>query len=113
MILFKTGSANKHSSTKLVDSESPFGLQRSLTFFPWYTKQNDGYYVLFASIYINTRYAYAYGAKTKDADTILYIMEIFHEQEMEIDTITTDEGTKFTHDFFIKYCEDNNIKTFS
>ena len=106
-----THQQNSNKSKRLVFlpiySESPFGFQIDLTFFPRYTKQNDGYYVLFTAININTRYAYAYGAKTKDADTILDIMKVFHEQAIEIDTITTDEGTEFTNKFFMKYSEDN------
>ena len=39
-------------------------------------------------------------------------MKLFHEQALEIDTITTDEGTEFTNTFFTRYCEENNIKTF-
>jgi hypothetical protein len=93
-------------------SESPYGFQIDLTFFPKYKKQNDDYYVLFTAININTRYAYAYFSKNKDSKTILDIMKIFHSQCLEIDTITTDEGTEFTNKFFTDYCDNNDITTF-
>ena len=111
-----THQQNSNTSKRLVFlpiySETPFGFQIDLTFFPRYKKQNDDYYVLFTAININTRYAYAYYAKSKDGDTILDIMKQFHEAAIEIDTITTDEGTEFTNEFFTDYCDENNIKTF-
>jgi hypothetical protein len=111
-----THQQNSNTSKRLVFlpiySESPFGFQIDLTFFPRYKKQNDGNYVLFTAININTRYAYAYYAKSKDGDTILDIMKQFHTAAIEIDTITTDEGTEFTNEFFTDYCNENNIKTF-
>lgn len=111
-----THQQNSNKSKRIVYlpiySESPFGFQIDLTFFPRYKKQNDDYYVLFTAININTRYAYAYSAKSKDGDTILDIMKRFHDKALEIDTITTDEGTEFTNKFFTNYCDDNNIKVF-
>ena len=111
-----THQQNSNTSKRLVFlpiySESPFSFQIDLTFFPRYKKQNDDYYVLFTAININTRYSYAYFAKSKDSDTILDIMKQFHTAAVEIDTITTDEGTEFTNAFFTDYCNENNIKTF-
>ena len=49
-------------------SDTPFSFQIDLTFFPRYKKQNDDYYILFTAINVNTRYAYAYYAKSKDGD---------------------------------------------
>ena len=93
-------------------SESPYSFQIDLTFFPRYKKYNDDYYVLFTAININTRYAYAYYTKTKDMDTILDIMKIFKKDAIEINNITTDEGTEFYNNKFLKFCEDNNITVF-
>jgi len=93
-------------------SNTPFSFQIDLTFFPRYTKQNDGYYVLFTAININTRYAYAYYSKTKDMITVLDMMKQFKEQALEINMITTDEGTEFTNKAFKLYCEDHNIETY-
>jgi len=108
----QTSNTSKRLNFLPIYSESPFGFQIDLTFFPRYTKQNDGYYVLFTAININTRYAYAYYSKSKDSKTILEIMKQFHIDCLMIDTITTDEGTEFKNAFFLKYCEDNNIKIF-
>lgn len=93
-------------------SESPYSFQIDLTFFPRYKKYNKDYYVLFTAININTRYAYAYYTKTKDMDTILDIMKIFKKDAIEINNITTDEGTEFYNNKFLKFCEDNNITVF-
>ena len=59
-------------------SELPYSLyifQIDLTFFPKYKEQNRGYDVLFTAININTRFVYAYPAKSKHMDTILDIIK--------------------------------------
>ena len=53
-------------------SESPYSFQIDLTFFPRYASRNDGYTVLYTAININTRFAFAYKAKTKDMKTIYH-----------------------------------------
>ena len=93
-------------------SETPFSFQIDLTFFPRYTKKNDGYSVLFTAININTRYAYAYYSKTKEMNTILEMMKKFKENAIEINSITTDEGTEFTNNKFIKYCNEQEIEIY-
>ena len=108
----QTSNTSKRLNFLPIYSESPFGFQIDLTFFPRYTKQNDGYFILFTAININTRYAYAYYCKSKDAIQILDIMKQFHKDCLMIDTITTDEGTEFKNNFFLKYCTDNDIKVF-
>ena len=66
-------SNNKKVEKKIylpIYSEVPDSFQLDLTFFPRYKKQNDGYYVLFTAININTRFVYAYYGKNKDMTTI-------------------------------------------
>ena len=108
----QNSSTSKRTVYLPIYSESPFSFQIDLTFFPRYKKQNDGNYVLFTAINTNTRYAYAYYSKSKDGNTILNIMKLFHNKAHSINTITADEGTEFTNGFFMKYCEDNNIKIY-
>jgi hypothetical protein len=111
-----THQQNSNKSAKRVFlpiyTESHYGYQIDLTFFPKYKKQNDGNYVLFTAININTRYAYAYYSDSKDAKTILEIMKRFHKDCHEIDIITTDEGTEFTNEYFDNYCIENDITIF-
>ena len=56
---------------KPIYSEQPYAFQIDLTFFPRYKKQNDGNYILFTAININTRFGYAYYSKDKEAETII------------------------------------------
>jgi hypothetical protein len=46
----------------------PFSFQLDLTFFPRYRKYNNGFYVLFTAININSRFAYAYYGKNKEKE---------------------------------------------
>jgi Tfp pilus assembly major pilin PilA len=89
-------------------SELPYSFQIDLTFFPKYTQQNNGYNVLFTAININTRFVYAYPAKSKDMDTILDIIKKMEEKTI-INSFTCDEGGEFNNKKFIKFCNDNNI----
>jgi len=93
-------------------SDTPFSFQIDLTFFPRYKLKNDNYYVLFTAININTRFAYAYYTKSKDAKDILEVMKRFKDDCLEIDTITTDKGSEFINSFFNDYCIKQNIVTF-
>ena len=52
-------------------------LQIDLTFLNKYKNSNDGIYVLFTAININSRYAYAYYGKNKETSTILNFLEKF------------------------------------
>lgn len=93
-------------------SETPFAFQIDLTFFPRYKKQNYEIYVLFTAININTRYAYAYYSKNKDGEAVLNMMKQFKKDAIEINTITTDEGTEFKNGDFLEYCKNNEIEIF-
>jgi hypothetical protein len=92
-------------------SESPYAFQIDLTFFPRYTKQNKGYYVLFTAINVNTRYAYAYFSKDKNMDTILQMLKEM-EKKTIINSITADEGTEFKNKEFKRYCDENDIQLY-
>ena len=50
--------AVKKIEFKPIYAESSYSFQMDLTLFPRYTKKNDGYYILFTAININTRYGY-------------------------------------------------------
>lgn len=92
-------------------SDAPNSFQIDLTFFDRYKNQNNGYYILFTAININSRFVYAYPAKNKDMDTILKFLEEMNKKN-EIDNITCDEGSEFKNQKFIKYCEDNEINLY-
>ena len=107
-------SNNKKVEKKIylpIYSEVPYSFQLDLTFFPRYKKQNDGYYVLFTAININTRFVYAYYGKNKDMTTILDFLKKM-ESKTIINTLTCDEGSEFKNRDFQKYCIDNNIKLY-
>ena len=89
-------------------SDIPYNFQIDLTFFPRYKKENKGFHVLFTAININTRYAYAYYSKDKEAQTILNMLKDMSEKT-EINAITCDEGSEFNNKIFLDYCEKNNI----
>ena len=63
---------------------------------------------MFTAININTRYAYAYYSKDKEALTVLNMLKDMHEKT-EINGITCDEGSEFNNKMFIDYCEEKNI----
>ncbi len=92
-------------------SEQPYSFQIDLTFFPKYTRQNDGYNVLFTAININTRFVYAYPAKSKDMDTILDIVKKM-ESKTVINSFTCDEGGEFNNKKFLKCCAENKITVY-
>jgi hypothetical protein len=96
---------------KPIYSETPYSFQLDLTFLPRYKKQNDGYYVLFTAININSRYAYAYFSKDKKMDTILNFLKDM-EKKTVINNLTMDEGTEFTNNEFQNFCKDNEIKLY-
>ena len=62
----QTKQDTKKKIYKPIYSESHYAYQIDLTFLDKYKKSNDGNYVLFTAININSRYAYAYYSKTKD-----------------------------------------------
>lgn len=93
---------------KPIYSEQPYAFQIDLTFFPRYKKQNDGNYILFTAININTRFAYAYYSKDKEAETIIKFIKDL-EKKSVINVLQCDLGTEFNNTFFKKYCSDNDI----
>ncbi len=92
-------------------SETPYAFQFDLTFFPRYKTKNDGNYVLFTAINVNTRYAYAYYAKNKEMNTILDMLKDM-EKKTVINSISCDEGLEFNNSEFIDFCEENNIELY-
>jgi hypothetical protein len=97
---------------KPIYSDSSYSFQIDLTFLPMYKTQNDGYYVLFTGINVNSRYAYAYWSKNKKAKSILKMLNKFKDNALEIEMITLDSGSEFTNHEAIEWFEENNIKTF-
>lgn len=89
-------------------SDAPYAFQLDLTFFPRYKKQNEGYWVLFTAININTRYAYAYAMKDKTSAETLKVLQNMLEKT-EINAIETDEGSEFTNYKFKQLCQKENI----
>lgn len=108
--LSKQLTANKTGKKEFLPiySETPYSFQLDLTFFPRYKKQNDNNYVLFTAININTRFAYAYYSKDKEMHTILDMLKQM-EKKTVINSLTCDEGTEFTNNEFVKYCDNHNI----
>jgi hypothetical protein len=92
-------------------SDMPYSFQIDLTFLPRYKKQNNGYYVLFTAININTRFVYAYYGKNKDMITILDFLKKL-ESKTVINSLTCDAGSEFKNKEFQNYCSDNNIQLY-
>ena len=93
---------------KPIYSEIPYAFQIDLTFFPRYKKQNEGHYVLFTAININTRFGYAYYGKDKESETIIkFIKEL--EQKTIINVLEGDLGNEFNNYELKQYCKDNDI----
>jgi hypothetical protein len=76
-------------------SEDHNAFQIDLTFLPKYRTKNDGYYVLFTAININSRYAYAYWSKDKETSSIIKMLNEFKKNALEISSITMDSGSEF------------------
>lgn len=94
---------------KPIYSESPYSFQIDLTFFPKYKKKNDGYFILFTAININTRFGYAYALKDKEMSSILKCIKEM-EKKTIINVLECDLGTEFNNYEFKKFCSDNNIE---
>jgi hypothetical protein len=93
---------------KPIYSELPYAFQIDLTFFPRYKKQNEGNYVLFTAINVNTRFGFAYWAKDKESETIINFIKDL-EKKTEINVLQGDLGNEFNNYELKKYCDDNNI----
>ena len=67
----------KKKEFKPIYSDDFYSYQIDLTFLNKYKNSNDGIYVLFTAININSRYAYAYYGKNKETSKILNFLEKF------------------------------------
>ena len=97
---------------KPIYSEDIYSFQIDLTFLPAYKIKNNGNYVLFTAININTRYSYASYSKDKEADTIIAMLNDFLKNCLEIHTLTLDSGSEFTNKKVMNWFNTHNIKTF-
>ncbi len=102
----------KKQELKPIYSEDPNSYQIDLTFLPSYQKKNDGNYVMFTGININTRYAYASYSKDKKADTIIKMLDDFKKNAGVVDSITADSGSEFTNRKVTEWIENNEIKMY-
>ena len=93
-------------------TESHYSFQIDLTFFPRYKQQNNNFYVLFTAININSRFAYAYYAKNKEALTIIDLLNDFLHNALIIEFITCDFGSEFIDKRVKQWFEDNNITVY-
>ena len=93
---------------KPIYSELPYAFQIDLTFFPRYKQQNEGNWVLFTAININTRFGYAYYGKDKESPTIINFIKDL-EKKTEINVLQGDLGNEFNNYELKKYCDDNDI----
>lgn len=92
-------------------SEDSYSFQMDLTFLNKYKGSNNGNYILFTAINVNSRYAYAYYSNNKNMNTILNFLKEM-EKKTVINTITADEGSEFKNKEFIDFCNNNNISLF-
>ena len=93
---------------KPIYSESPYAFQIDLTFFPRYKKTNNGYWVLFTAININTRFGYVFYGKDKEMTTVINFMKQLEEQTI-INVIEGDLGSEFNNYIFKEFCQEHNI----
>jgi len=115
----KSQSTQQQTTTKIkkkefkpIYSDDFYSYQIDLTFLNKYKNSNDGIYVLFTAININSRYAYAYYGKNKETSTILNFLEKFKKESKQILKITLDSGSEFTNKKCMQWFNDNNIKLF-
>jgi len=93
-------------------TNDPYSFQIDLTFLPKYKEQNDGNYVLFTAINIDTRFSYASYGKDKKGATIINMLNDFLKNALIIHSITSDSGSEFTSKDSKEWFEKNNIKTY-
>lgn len=89
-------------------SESHDAWQIDLTFIPQYKIQNNGNYILFTAIHINSRFVYASYASNKLSSTILQLMMDFVKKHKP-SQIDGDKGSEFINSFFIDYLKKQKI----
>jgi len=97
---------------KPIYSQSHHSFQIDLTFLDKYKKSNDGNTVLFTAINVNSRFAFVYFGKTKDAKEVVNMLNKFKHNALEIDAISGDLDSAFTSHECKKWFEDNKITTF-
>ena len=78
-------------------SDDFYGNQIDLFYLNEYKNVNDGKYVLFSAINVNSCYAYAYYGENKETSTVLKFLEKFKTESNEILEITLDSGSEFTN----------------
>ena len=112
----KSQSTQQQTTTKIkkkefqpIYSDDFYSYQIDLTFLNKYKNSNDGIYVLFTVININSRYAYAYYGKNKETSTILNFLEKFKKDSKQILKITLDSGSEFKNKKCMQWFQDNNI----
>ena len=90
----------------------PYSFQIDLTFLPKYKDENDGNYVLFTAININTRYSFASYGRDKKGDTIIKMLDDFLKNALTIHSITSDSGSEFTSGASTEWFRKHDIKTY-
>ena len=93
-------------------AQDPYSFQMDLTFLPMYTDANDGNYVMFTAINIDTRYSFASFAKNKEGTTILNLLNDFYDDAAMVTAITSDSGSEFTNKECMKWFKAKDIKTY-
>jgi len=93
-------------------ANDPWSYQIDLTFLPKYKDQNDGNYVLFTAINIDTRFSFASYGKDKKGSTIIKMLDDFMKNALIIHSITSDSGSEFTSKEAIDWFEKHKIKTY-
>ena len=92
-------------------SDSPYSFQVDLTFFPRYKNNNNGNFVLFTAINVNTKFVYAYYSDNKKMNTILDFIKQMENKTL-INSLTLDKGKEFFNNEFIEFCKNKNINLF-
>lgn len=108
----QTSQEIKKKIYKPIYSESHYSFQIDLTFLPQYKRSNDGISVLFTAINVNSRFAYVYFNKYKNAKEVIKMLDEFQKNAIEIDAISGDLDSAFTSKECTKWFQKNNIKTF-
>ena len=93
-------------------AEDKWSYQIDLTFLPMYKDENDGNYVMFTAINIDSRYAFASFSKNKEGATILKLLNDFYDDCGICNAITMDSGTEFTNKECMKWFQEKEIKTY-
>ena len=90
----------------------PYSYQIDLTFLPKYKEENEGNYVLFTAINVNTRFSYASYGKDKKGETIIKMLDDFLKDALIIHSITSDSGSEFTSGASTEWFKKHDVKTY-